>query len=727
MTIGRLRVRLRRQDEGAILIIALIVITVVALVTGVVLTRGEGSLRTTVALRDVAGTTYAADGAAQVALNALRTGYWDGNAEKPAGWAFNNSVGDGCFGRNITDSILTPDDAMELQEFYPAPKSTGEGPTSAYVECVPETATGAQATVRHVTNANSPGDAIITLGTGEVGLATSNKTLKVRGGIRVNSNITANGPIEVSEADVRARTGCSGTINVSPGRTKNCASGAVSDPNYAADTTTIPELRTPPTSCTSNVAVFEPGYYDDVAALNTATTRCTLAWFKPGTYYFDFHNDSGNGDPLYQSGIATGSSNEWTLGGKVLAGTPVNSSGTVLAAPPSNATLPGSCQNPIDTANAQGVQFIFGGDSRVKLSGTAELCATYRTNRPPIVMYGLKSGANPDLTTLTGASGALTTSGTPTVTGTGSDPATFTPLTAATFQDADSDVSTWQRTSAGSNSETRTITLGGFAPPAVIAKGAVLKDARLIVRHKSAQNNGGTASTIRITPSAPGTTALNAFNLSRPGTLTTQTVDLRSTLSAAQWSLLAKGIHDNGYTGASIAYTATVGKNQSAQLDAVRLELEYYVPQLRGPSAISDNCVTTVGSGGCSIISPPANGQAELYLQGTTYLPLGKVSLNIKNTEAQVFRWGIIARALDVNVNGAFKFDGAVIELPDNSPGFGLDGTLVQMKVYVCPGSATCSASGRLALKVRAQLWDDSGETVAGDRQVTVLSWSHQR
>ena len=63
------------DDRGALLIIAIVVITVVALVTGFVLTQGDGSLRATVALRDVARASYAADGAAQVAINDLRTGY----------------------------------------------------------------------------------------------------------------------------------------------------------------------------------------------------------------------------------------------------------------------------------------------------------------------------------------------------------------------------------------------------------------------------------------------------------------------------------------------------------------------------------------------------------------------------------------------------------------------------------------------------------------------------
>ncbi len=45
--------------------------------------------------------------------------------------------------------------------------------------------------------------------------------------------------------------------------------------------------------------------------------------------------------------------------------------------------MPGACQNPIKTVNAQGVQFIFGGDSQLVIkSGDAEICGTYQTEPP---------------------------------------------------------------------------------------------------------------------------------------------------------------------------------------------------------------------------------------------------------------------------------------------------------------------------------------------------------
>src|SRR4051812_14939953 len=160
-----MRRRRLHDDDGAILIIAILVVTFVALVVGAVLTEGDGSLRATVALRQVAGTTYAADGAAQVAINDLRSGYWtpSATATKPADWAFNDATGTGCFGYNSDGSTV---DGLQLPNFYPAAKSSGEGPTSAYVTCTPEDATGAQGSAVPISNANKPGNAVLTLGSG---------------------------------------------------------------------------------------------------------------------------------------------------------------------------------------------------------------------------------------------------------------------------------------------------------------------------------------------------------------------------------------------------------------------------------------------------------------------------------------------------------------------------------------------------------------------------------
>jgi hypothetical protein len=123
-----------------------------------------------------------------------------------------------------------------------------------------------------------------------------------------------------------------------------------------------------------------------------------------------------------------------------------------------------------------------------------------------------------------------------------------------------------------------------------------------------------------------------------------------------------------------------------------------------------------------------SGNKSVLYVQGTHYSPLAKVDITLNNVSQQIFRFGVIARALEVKETGSFTYSGAVIELPDNSPGWGFGGTLVQLKVYLCPSSPTCSASsGELSLKVRAQLYDTTGAPVPPKREVTVLSWSEQR
>ena len=120
--IDRLRRRVRRVrrtgESGVLLIIAIIIITVVAVVTGVVLTHGDGSLRATVALRDVARASYAADGAAQVAINDLRTGYNVGSGE-PDPWYYTNVLGTGCFGYDGTAGATTPKDTLILDNLIP--------------------------------------------------------------------------------------------------------------------------------------------------------------------------------------------------------------------------------------------------------------------------------------------------------------------------------------------------------------------------------------------------------------------------------------------------------------------------------------------------------------------------------------------------------------------------------------------------------------------------------
>ncbi|MFC5728190.1 MULTISPECIES: hypothetical protein [Nocardioides] len=726
----RLTARRRRagDDEGAILIMAILVVTVVSLVVGIVLTRGDGSLRATVALREVAGSSYAADGAAQVAINGLRTGHWAGTDPKPPGWGFNNTFdGSGCFGRNTDNSAV---DTLVLPNLYPATGRQG-APTSAAVTCEAEDATGAQGSPVPITNANKPGNAILTLGTGgETGLyakpqGNSIGEFRVHGGIWSNSNIVAdNGDIR-SSTSIRANAGCS-PIAAMKAPVVDCSAVTVPDPDYPSDialagTGVPPWQQVPGTSACDGVVEFEPGYYDDARALNAITNstvnacKASTFWFKPGTYYFDFHNNTA--DPLFDADVAPSGGSEWVVGqGDLVAGTPM---GDVA-----NPSYPGSCQNPIDDVTTVGVQFVFGGESRMKVNdgANAEICGSYHADRPPIVLYALKAGTATPIV-LSDASGddgdSLTATGVSV-----SPSGTFNTPTPEEVRGPGDGGATWTKTTSGT--QTGTISLTGLTPPASLPKGSVLKGAVLRVTH----NETTAASTIKVTPA--GGSAMPAFDLPVRLASTTDVVDLST---KPGWGALQKAVHDNGLTAFGIDFAATLKLNESAGLDGVRLELTYYVPQLRAQNDVglgASNCLQ-VGrdcGGGTpgAMLSTPTNYKNHLYIQGTTYAPISRLDLNLNQATAQVMRFGVVARSLAIRETGAFAYEGPVIELPDNSPGWGFGGTLVQLKVYLCPGQATCSvAPDRLALKLRVQVWDPSGMPEPPQRQMTVLSWSHVR
>jgi len=383
---GRSRIRQRVGDEsGATLIVVLLLVTVVAMVVGATLSLTDTSIHTTLAVRSQAANAYGAQGAVDAAINALRTNTYNNDVT--------SSTYPKCFG--TTDTLVLPN-------FYPA--STGGAASSAAVTCSPDPTTGAAGPQVPIKDDQKPGNAILTTGTnpGETGLnvkALNNSIpFLVHGGIVSNSNIVVSNGTLKSNTTVTAHTGCSGTIVATPPAA--CAAGTVPTPSYSADTSTVPTYQPVPpvsaSSCPGKVVTFQPGYYDDAKALNSlmngqGSNPCkgSVWWFTKGTYYFDFHNST---NPLISG------SDLWNVAdGQLVAGIPTDSSGTVLTKPNVPATVPGACQSPINATKDEGqhgVQFIFGGDSQLQVSGTAdaEICGSYQDHQPPIAVYGQQTG-----------------------------------------------------------------------------------------------------------------------------------------------------------------------------------------------------------------------------------------------------------------------------------------------------------------------------------------------
>jgi Tfp pilus assembly protein PilX len=351
-----------RGDDGATLVVALIFITVVALGLAVTLSFADTSLRATRALRDQAAGVANADGAAQVAINALRKGTYNGTSGN-------------CFGGSNT---------MTLSNFYQPPSGPAD---SAFVTCELDTTRTATDPNVTITSANKPPFAILTLETTspEVGLhlkVSGNRTLRVKGPVYSSSSIWVEQGTLNSTSAVTARSWCAGTIVSTPPADCNNGPGSSQDPNYSAPGDDRTE-RNVPTCGDDDVVIFSPGRYTDVRALNNRTRsngcRDSTFWFRPGTYYFDFDRDE-----------------PWVIDtGYVVAGTPTS---TLMAGSPP--AMPGSCQSPFPPdppggwteQTGGGVAFVFGGASRIAVrDAKVEICGTYSETRPPIAVYGLKS------------------------------------------------------------------------------------------------------------------------------------------------------------------------------------------------------------------------------------------------------------------------------------------------------------------------------------------------
>jgi hypothetical protein len=107
---------------------------------------------------------------------------------------------------------------------------------------------------------------------------------------------------------------------------------------------------------------------------------------------------------------------------------------------------------------------------------------------------------------------------------------------------------------------------------------------------------------------------------------------------------------------------------------------------------------------------------------GTTYVPGAVIDLYLNNNTIQVFRWGLVARAISLHSTGSTSsLINAVIDVPDDAPApFALP-SAQYLKVYVCgDGATSCATGGQLALTVKLEV---SGTL---PRTVTILSWSVQ-
>jgi Tfp pilus assembly protein PilX len=410
--------RLRREggDQGATLLIVLIIITVVSLVMGAVLTQTDTSLRTSVALRDQTSGNYAADAAAQAIIEQLQNGTLP--CSTPSGTATNLGTGSSAF----YVPVQTQDGARNAATMC-APDTTAPSATTT------TTTTGTGVTIGGGDN-NLPSYALLAMGgpsSGDWGIdfstSANNKTICVENGsVASNTKINATGEYfgvrltgTGSASDcttgsgsglvvgAAAAGGCVGTngVNFSP---TNCTQLSSTIGLPTAPTPTAAITRTDPTPVCKTAsgktyAAFLPGKYTNVSLLNSPCSSTDFEWFSPGTYYFDYGSTTWNWPTTLLAGTPT--SGPTAADGSVPALTSVdpNNANTlgglasIAAFPTSSGVDPTSCADPGTQSSYPGVEFVFGGASTFHpmSGGNAEVCATYSTNSPPIAIWGAQS------------------------------------------------------------------------------------------------------------------------------------------------------------------------------------------------------------------------------------------------------------------------------------------------------------------------------------------------
>ena len=356
------------DDRGTSLVLALVFITIGSLVVMAVLALADSSIRTTIALNEDVSDTAAAEGAANIAVNALRDGTFGGPGS--------------CFGAGNT---------LTLSNFYQRPNGTQD---SARVTCDLDTAS-TTAPIGTPPWALTTLDTTATLLLGPFGISVtnpmltgSNGSLRVTGDVHSNSNIVIQPKVFIvpsgnltSSGAIRANRTCSsGTGLFSP--TPTCNTGTViPDPAYSMPT--VGGLPTQTVPACAAVMTFQPGRYTDVLSLsNRTSTLCqggnAVLHFLPGVYYFEF----GPSNLMVPWALTAGT----VIGGALRAGVTLGP-----GMPVSN-----NCVSPVPTPGStwlappptDGVTFVFSGGSQMvmSLSAKMELCGRYAGRSAPLAM-----------------------------------------------------------------------------------------------------------------------------------------------------------------------------------------------------------------------------------------------------------------------------------------------------------------------------------------------------
>ena len=738
-----MRRRGRVDDRGAMLVVALIVITTISLVTGAVLTHGRGNLATTVKLREVAASSYAADAAAKLAIDNLRlgssapewttpgfNGSWNDGSWN--GWVYANySDGTGCFGATGN----APRTSLAYAGVYPAGSSKTADP-SARVECTPVAGTGvlggAGGVVIDDPDETSPFDrALTTLGSSGTYCGTSTSatcsgayfkvlgkgaggadlSAPIGGGVASQTRVAVDNGALATDGYVYATAGCTGTIVASDKQCSRSSIPAVSVP--VSPLSSVPDVVTTMPTPSGGTCTFQPGSYISGKDLSDATQACTRSVFSPGDYYFDFLDDV-----------------PWTMRNRIIGGVLTGGSAATVS-------IPGACRSPIQypftPGPPTGVRFVFGGSSRLSVENGAEveLCAPANADgSAPFAIYqqqtdgvGGEVVTEPPVVTTT-TLGPLSAAAVATSPDANNKTDAFVPVPAVRNPDdqsraaalsasGDSKSMSWTSKKDGNGGD---LTLSGIG--SLIPANAVLSSAAVDVTYSTAPSAG-------VSPTfSVGTTSLGAQQQSG-----------RLTLDAAQLAAVQSAITTSGAGGYAPTVKVVIpvsgtgrgalpAAGSTVAIDSISLTYTYTVTTVPPPVIVTLEQATP-----SIFLQTKSNSTARFVVQGAVYAPDGTVDVDAGQTAFVAFRWGLVANGVSLKTYPQQVFGYPLISIPKPGSGLGRNATVVDLKVFVCVDGGACTSGGFSSLVVRVLITDPdyTDHPTPGRRRMQIVSWAAQR
>ncbi|HEY2812909.1 MAG TPA: hypothetical protein VGJ03_05560 [Acidimicrobiales bacterium] len=671
----------RRGDRGQVLGIALAFLTFIVLVLAGTLTLAVTHLKATQTLDQQRSEEYTSEAAVLAAVNRIKgdTTLGTDNPSDPTDCSLTTAA-------NFVNSMQAHVDCLTLTGSGQSATAVNRPPYS--VLALPTTVGSTLEGVWQIPTAGGGG------GSRDIdvfGPVASNGTISEAGNgasgtLRVFGDVTAHRTVPGNAAN------CGGQVNVvAPGTTKVCNSNTtIADPGnagtaagYTLLASTAPANAPAPT-CTTGAAVFSPGTYN-AAPVSPAPCASKPMWFQPGNYYFDF--------------TAAGA-HVWSLAGKtVIGGTPNTVAKTAHHAFDPNAAvdaqmaMPGLCLGEHDFPLSPGVQFVFGGDTRMDLgtTGKAELCATPSTAAQQIAVYGAMTNAGATV------------------------PATESPTTASSVGNLYANPSNALAIGGGSatatvpNKSSASIDLGGFPS---LAGGSIVTNVKMVVSHSETTNFSSLAVTLNDNGAAvdggtftTSSTTCTANTLCLQNSAHTDTIDVTN-LFAQDPTLFSRLSVD-----LAVATPNPNNTTYTSSLDGIRFDVTL-APNQGGYRAIAGCALVTNDDGSgqptmpCPLITTGAG--ANLFVQGTIYAPTAGLDITTAIGDPILLNRGVIAR------NVVFRIH----------PGGGsssINGSVGPSDRFVLL-TAKVNGHQRLTTLVEIHDFDDQNNFAPGD-SVTYLTW----